>query len=112
MRCGLIGLLVAAGMVAASGANTLASAQEPAAGSKALQATISVDAAAVGTPISKYVYGQFIEHLGRCIYGGIWAEMLEDRKFLLRRRQPVALEGPRRRRCRSNGPRKRLCRPA
>jgi alpha-N-arabinofuranosidase len=33
------------------------------------------------TPISKYVYGQFIEHLGRCIYGGIWAEMLEDRKF-------------------------------
>ena len=29
----------------------------------------------------KYIYGQFIEHLGRCIYGGIWAEMLEDRKF-------------------------------
>ena len=33
-------------------------------------------------PLSKYVYGQFIEHLGRCIYGGIWSEMLEDRKFL------------------------------
>jgi len=33
------------------------------------------------TPVSKYVYGQFIEHLGRCIYQGIWAEMLEDRKF-------------------------------
>jgi alpha-L-arabinofuranosidase len=32
-------------------------------------------------PISKYIYSQFIEHLGRCIYGGIWAEMLEDRKF-------------------------------
>jgi alpha-N-arabinofuranosidase len=32
-------------------------------------------------PMSKYIYGQFIEHLGRCIYGGIWAEMLEDRKF-------------------------------
>ncbi|HOT51871.1 MAG TPA: alpha-N-arabinofuranosidase, partial [Candidatus Hydrogenedentes bacterium] len=32
-------------------------------------------------PISPFVYGQFIEHLGRCIYGGIWAEMLEDRKF-------------------------------
>lgn len=31
--------------------------------------------------INKYIYGQFIEHLGRCIYGGIWAEMLEDRKF-------------------------------
>lgn len=33
------------------------------------------------TPISKYIYSQFIEHLGRCIYGGIWAEMLDDRKF-------------------------------
>ena len=32
-------------------------------------------------PISPYIYGQFIEHLGRCIYGGIWAEMLQDRKF-------------------------------
>ena len=42
---------------------------------------IGVDAAKIGEPISKYVYGQFIEHLGRCIYGGIWAEMLEDRKF-------------------------------
>ena len=47
----------------------------------AVKATISIDAAQVGEPISKYVYGQFIEHLGRCIYGGIWAEMLEDRKF-------------------------------
>ena len=28
-----------------------------------------------------FIYGQFIEHMGRCIYGGIWAEMLEDRKF-------------------------------
>lgn len=32
-------------------------------------------------PASKYLYSQFIEHLGRCIYGGIWSEMLEDRKF-------------------------------
>jgi len=42
---------------------------------------ISVDASRRGEPVSKYIYGQFIEHLGRCIYGGIWAEMLEDRKF-------------------------------
>ncbi len=34
-----------------------------------------------GEPMSPFIYGQFIEHLGRCIYGGIWAEMLEDRKF-------------------------------
>ncbi len=40
-----------------------------------------VDAEQVRDTISPYIYGQFIEHLGRCIYGGIWAEMLEDRKF-------------------------------
>jgi len=42
---------------------------------------VVVDAARTGAPINPFVYGQFIEHLGRCIYGGIWAEMLEDRKF-------------------------------
>jgi len=42
---------------------------------------ILIDAGKLREPISKYIYGQFIEHLGRCIYGGIWAEMLEDRKF-------------------------------
>ncbi len=42
---------------------------------------IAIDAGKARAPLSKYVYGQFIEHLGRCIYGGIWAEMLEDRKF-------------------------------
>ena len=42
---------------------------------------MTIDASETGEPISKYIYGQFIEHLGRCIYGGIWAEMLEDRKF-------------------------------
>ncbi len=42
---------------------------------------VNLDPKKTGAPISKYIYGQFIEHLGRCIYGGIWAEMLEDRKF-------------------------------
>lgn len=42
---------------------------------------VPLDASKTGEPISPYIYGQFIEHLGRCIYGGIWAEMLEDRKF-------------------------------
>jgi alpha-N-arabinofuranosidase len=51
---------------------------------------VRVDAAAVGTPISPYVYGQFIEHLGRCIQGGLWAEMLEDRKFFY----PVTGDAP------------------
>lgn len=42
---------------------------------------IEVDATKQMEPIPVYIYGQFIEHLGRCIYGGIWAEMIEDRKF-------------------------------
>jgi alpha-L-arabinofuranosidase len=47
----------------------------------AVPATLSLDPARTRQPISPLIYGQFIEHLGRCIYGGIWAEMLEDRKF-------------------------------
>ncbi|MBM3290216.1 MAG: alpha-N-arabinofuranosidase, partial [Candidatus Hydrogenedentes bacterium] len=46
-----------------------------------MEYSVTIDAAQTGAPISKYIYGQFIEHLGRCIYGGIWAEMIEDRKF-------------------------------
>ncbi len=45
------------------------------------QEAVRIDASKRGTDISPYIYGQFIEHLGRCIYGGIWSEMLEDRKF-------------------------------
>ena len=53
-------------------------------------ATVTVDATKTREPISKYIYGQFIEHLGRCIYGGLWSEMLEDRKFFY----PVTGEAP------------------
>jgi alpha-N-arabinofuranosidase len=55
--------------------------QKPAVTTGAKQISVAIDADKAGEPISKYIYGQFIEHLGRCIYGGIWAEMLEDRKF-------------------------------
>jgi len=44
---------------------------------------VAIDGDKTGKPVSPYIYGQFIEHLGRCIYQGIWAEMLEDRKFFL-----------------------------
>ena len=52
--------------------------------------SVQVDVTQTREPISKYVYGQFIEHLGRCIYGGLWAEMIEDRKFFY----PVTGEAP------------------
>src|SRR5208337_2924676 len=43
--------------------------------------TVKVDTDKPGQPISKYIYGQFSEHLGKSINGGMWAEMLQDRKF-------------------------------
>ncbi len=53
----------------------------PFAGLCSREVTVNIDPASQRAEINPYIYGQFIEHLGRCIYGGIWAEMLEDRKF-------------------------------
>jgi alpha-N-arabinofuranosidase len=50
----------------------------------------TIDAGKTGAPISKYLYGQFIEHIGGIINTGIWAEMLEDRKFY----SPVSSRAP------------------
>lgn len=43
--------------------------------------TATVDATKVSAPISPYLYGMFIEHLGTLINHGLWSEMLDDRKF-------------------------------
>jgi alpha-N-arabinofuranosidase len=42
---------------------------------------VTIDASKTGAPISKYIYGQFLEHIGGIVNNGIWAEMLDDRKF-------------------------------
>lgn len=49
--------------------------------SEKINTEVTVNTEARAEPMPVYIYGQFIEHLGRCIYGGIWAEMIEDRKF-------------------------------
>ena len=41
----------------------------------------TIDASKTGPPISKYLYGQFLEHGGNIVNEGVWAEMLGDRKF-------------------------------
>lgn len=46
-----------------------------------LKPAVKIDLSAQREPMEDYIYGQFIEHMGKCIYGGIWAELLEDRKF-------------------------------
>jgi alpha-N-arabinofuranosidase len=44
---------------------------------------VTIDASKTGPPISKRLYGQFVEHIGGIVNTGIWAEMLDDRKFYL-----------------------------
>jgi alpha-N-arabinofuranosidase len=56
--------------------------------SKPVNATI--DTSKTGAPISKYVYGQFLEHGGDIVNEGVWAEMLADRKFYY----PVTSKAP------------------
>jgi alpha-N-arabinofuranosidase len=46
-----------------------------------MQATIRVDTGQTIGRVHPNIFGQFMEHLGRCIYGGLWSEMLCNRKF-------------------------------
>ena len=41
----------------------------------------TIDATKTSAPISPYIYGQFLEHIGGIVNDNIWAEMLDDRKF-------------------------------
>jgi alpha-N-arabinofuranosidase len=50
----------------------------------------AIDTSKTGAPISKYIYGQFLEHGGDIVNTGVWSEMLVDRKFYY----PVASSAP------------------
>jgi len=50
----------------------------------------TIDVSKRGTPISKNIYGQFLEHGGDIVNNGVWSEMLVDRKFFY----PVAATAP------------------
>jgi alpha-N-arabinofuranosidase len=43
--------------------------------------SVVVDASKTRAPISPYLYGQFIEHIGDLVNRSVWAEMVDDRKF-------------------------------
>jgi len=58
------------------------------------QPTVTIDATKPQATVNPYIYGQFIEHMGRCIHGGIWAEMLHDRKFSLKPGESWKAFGP------------------
>ena len=61
---------------------------------------VTIDASKTGAPISKYLYGQFLEHIGGIVNNGIWAEMLDDRKFYfpITSQPPAGPAGPQGRR--------------
>jgi alpha-N-arabinofuranosidase len=49
--------------------------------SQARPVNATIDVSTTGTPISKDIYGQFLEHGGDIVNTGVWSEMLVDRKF-------------------------------
>ena len=57
-----------------------------------------MDASAVIGPIDPYIYGHFVEHLERCVYGGIWSEdgarLGEDTLALIQALQPPVIRYP------------------
>jgi alpha-N-arabinofuranosidase len=46
-----------------------------------LSGEVNVDAGVVQHPIDPRIHGHFIEHFGRVIHQGLWAELLRNRKF-------------------------------
>jgi alpha-L-arabinofuranosidase len=52
--------------------------------------TATIDVSKTGAPISKNIYGQFLEHGGDIVNTGVWSELLVDRKFFY----PVAASAP------------------
>jgi alpha-N-arabinofuranosidase len=68
--------------------------------------SVTIDASRTGPPISPYVYGQFLEHIGGIVNDNFWAEMLDDRKFY----HPITAHPPEAAPARP-GPRRRPERP-
>jgi alpha-N-arabinofuranosidase len=82
MRVGIRGkLLTVATLVSTAwSVGFVAAAQHTEAGEPE-QIHVTVDTQQTAAPISKYLYGGFIEHGGLLMYRSLWAEMVDDRKF-------------------------------
>lgn len=66
-------VLFAALVTAGTGAQTSSAPEQ--------RIAVTVDAGKTRAPISPYLYGQFIEHIGDLVNRSVWTEMLDDRKF-------------------------------
>jgi alpha-N-arabinofuranosidase len=68
----------------------LASTAQQAAVTQPERLVANIDARQTAAPVSKYMFGMFIEHIGRTMYSSLWAEMLDDRKFY----SPIVAKDP------------------
>ena len=73
-------IAIFAGLVLSIGSTVAASAQQAEPGIPE-QLKVTIDAQQTAAPISKYLYGGFIEHGGTLMYRSLWSELLDDRKF-------------------------------
>ena len=59
---------------------------------------VEVDADAVIGEINPHIYGHFVEHLERCVYGGVWTEdgsrLRQDTLALIRALRPPVIRYP------------------
>ena len=51
---------------------------------------VNINTQQTADPVSKYIFGSFIEHIGNTIYRSMWAELLDDRKFYF----PISSKDP------------------
>ena len=63
------------------GTRSVAVKAQDAVGNAGAAITSNVDASQVGAPVSKYIYGGFMENGGSLVYRSLWSELLDDRKF-------------------------------
>src|SRR5450432_2131574 len=73
--------LVLAGWVSFGPTGSRTQAQQAAPAATGAAVVANIDTGRVGPPISKYLYGGFIEHGGALMYRSLWAETIDDRKF-------------------------------
>jgi alpha-N-arabinofuranosidase len=73
-------IAIFAGLVLSVGGTVAAAAQQAEPGVPE-RLKVRFDTQQTAAPISKYLYGGFIEHGGTLMYRSLWSEVLDDRKF-------------------------------
>src|SRR6201981_4274574 len=76
-------ILVSGGFLSCAGVSLVlaAGAQRPAT-DRTLEATVTIDASRPASyKIPRTIFGTFLEPIGNSIYGGLWAELLQNPSF-------------------------------